>query len=483
MKHNDPSTMSCAEKLNTIHRLRLFRNTTGELSAHTGIQLRNNSFSKKSAFITRCIYSEFNREVQERIGEDLDGILINYYMASLYFGRIAHTYKARPEFHRAALRCLLDDTFANSESAKPYLAEAQNIAKLDVAILTLLILGMIPPFQAKTGDVDPNTHLEHLSLLRDYFQPLYDSSPLFQFAPFLTERYQKAVKKIRQCGLFTRLELIYFAQDIIANLEHNYNPESLLQANRSIDQLKIHPDLIHDCWVEYDSCGGTPVYWQFEEIGADYILIRQEFDQAKEQITEIRYEVCFYQDTTKIAFQIIRQSEIADLCKGKPIPQKAYMKGLCNLDDIQKPKRIEWIFTTNCYDNFPKILIRSENNLYDKLIATAKKDHWDTICTTGHYEYLPAERVISTHHIYVECTSCEQEGERMIDTWYKIPRTALLEEVDMNTPIAHIRHDEHIYICFIPMNQSFDVTNEKTRAKGGIEIVNQIVITEPVLKD
>ena len=159
------------------------------------------------------------------------------------------------------------------------------------------------------------------------------------------------------------------------------------------------------------------------------------------------------------------------------------MKGICNLDDIQKPKRIEWIFTTNCYDNFPKILVRSENNLYDKLIATAKKDHWDTICTTGHYEYLPAERVISTRHIYVECTSCEQEDERMIETWYKIPRTALLEEVDMNTPIAHIRHDEHTYICFIPMNQSFDVTNEKTRAKGGIEIVNQIVITEPVQKD
>ena len=40
-------SMPYAERLNVIHRLRLLRNTTGELSAHTGIQLRNNTFSKK----------------------------------------------------------------------------------------------------------------------------------------------------------------------------------------------------------------------------------------------------------------------------------------------------------------------------------------------------------------------------------------------------------------------------------------------------
>lgn len=41
------TSMPYADRLNVIHRLRLLRNTTGELSAHTGIQLRNNSFSKK----------------------------------------------------------------------------------------------------------------------------------------------------------------------------------------------------------------------------------------------------------------------------------------------------------------------------------------------------------------------------------------------------------------------------------------------------
>ena len=480
MTHNDPSTMSFAEKLNTIHRLRLLRNTTGELSAYTEIQLQNNSFSKKNSFITRCIYSEFSRDVQQRIGANLDEILMNYYKASLYFGRIAKTYKAYPKFHCAVLRCLLDDTFANSESGKPYLAEANNVAKLDIAILTLLILKIIPPFQARSGDVDPNTHLEHLAHLREYFQTLYNSSPLFQFAPFLTESYQNAVKRIRHCDIFTRLELIHFTQDIIANLTNNYKPNSLLQANRSINQCKITPALSQGCWIEYDSCGTTPVYWQFEELGSDYILSRREFDQSKEQITEIRYEVCIYQDSKKISFQIMRQSEVANFCEGEPIPQGAYMKGECNFDDLQIPKRIEWKFTTNCYDNFPKILIRSDNNLYNKLIATAKEDNWDTICTTGHYEYLPAERVISTYHIYVECTSSEQASERIIETWYKIPRTDLLEEVDMTTPIARIHHDEHTYLCFIPMNQSFDVTNEKTRATYGIKIVNQIVITESI---
>ena len=66
------TSMPYADRLNVIHRLRLLRNTTGELSAHTGIQLRNNSFSKKTPFIARCIYSEFGREAQERIGVNLD---------------------------------------------------------------------------------------------------------------------------------------------------------------------------------------------------------------------------------------------------------------------------------------------------------------------------------------------------------------------------------------------------------------------------
>lgn len=75
---NDINSLSFAERLNRIHNLRLMRNTTDELSAHTGIQLGNNSFSRKSPFITRCIYSEFAREVAERTGFDLDDLLTNY---------------------------------------------------------------------------------------------------------------------------------------------------------------------------------------------------------------------------------------------------------------------------------------------------------------------------------------------------------------------------------------------------------------------
>ena len=70
--------MSPAERLNTVHRLRLLRNTTGELSAHTGIQLRNNGFTKKTPFMALCIYSEFSREVAARTGDNLDELLDEY---------------------------------------------------------------------------------------------------------------------------------------------------------------------------------------------------------------------------------------------------------------------------------------------------------------------------------------------------------------------------------------------------------------------
>lgn len=480
---NAISSMSYAERLNAIHRLRLLRNTTGELSAHTGIQLRNNSFSKKAPFIVRCIYSEFSREVWERTDSDLDELLTKYHEASRYFEKISKTRKAQPEFYREVLRCLLDKQFATSDEARPYYASAKVIARLDEALLTLLVLEVLPSFQAKQGEVDPNMHLEHLSRLREYFRPLYKSSRILGFAPYLTELYQNAVRRIRSGELFTRLDLIHFTWEIIANLKNNHNPEALLQANSYVNRQKIHPNLMQGTWKECDSHGGASVYWLFEELGLDYILIRREFNQSTKRITEIRYEMLLYQDETKVFFQLMRQSETECICKGIPIPEQAYMNGICHIDNLQAPQHIEWEFTTNRYDDFPLVWVRSESSLYDKLIKSAIDDEWEVICKTGDYEYLPAERVITSYYIYIECESIEHKSEREIVSWYRIPRTGLLEEIDIMTPIAHIRHNRHTYICFIPMNRSFDVTDDELRAVSGTEIVKQITVMVSTAED
>lgn len=121
-----------------------------------------------------------------------------------------------------------------------------------------------------------------------------------------------------------------------------------------------------------------------------------------------------------------------------------------------------------------------ESDGYNNLIESVVSEGWAFVCTTGSYEYLPVERVITTFYIYVEYESIEKEtGEREIVAWYRIPRKDLLEEVDIITPIAHILHDQHTYICFIPMNQSFDVTDSKTRSAYGIEIVERIDVIIP----
>ncbi len=477
---NEILSMPYAERLNTIHRLRLLRNTTGELSAHTGIQLRNNSFSKKAPFIARSIYSEFSREVWERTNTDLDELLANYHKASHYFEKIAKTRKAQPEFHREVLRCLLNERFAASDEAQPYLASARAVAGLDEALLTLLVLEILPSFQAKPGDVDPNEHLEHIMRLREYFKTLYDECRLFRFAPYLTEIYQNAVRRIRGGELFSRLDMIHFAQEIVANLKNNYNPESLLQANQYINKHKIHPVLEQTVWTERDYSGKNPVYWKFEILGADYILIRREFDRLQKRITEIRYEVLLFQDDNRLSFQLIRQSEVESLCMGTPIAEHAYMYGSCHIDDLQTPQSIRWIFTTNCYDDFPVNLIRSNSDTYDKLARTATSEKWELICETGDYEYLPVERVITTNHIYVEHKRSRQgNGAQEIVSWYRIPREGLLQEVEIATPIARIRHDKRIYVMFIPLNRSFDVTDAETRARFGIQIVDRIVVDVP----
>lgn len=480
---NAITSMSYAERLNTIHRLRLLRNTTGELSAHTGIQLRNNSFSKKAPFIARCIYSEFCREVQEQTDIDLDELLASYYEASRYFEKIAKTRKAQPEFHREMLRCLLDERFAASDEAKPYLSSAKAAAGLDEALLTLLVLEILPRFQAKQGDVDPNTHLEHLVRLREYFRPLYDGSQVLPFAPYLTDRYQNAVRQIRSGELFTRLDMIHFAQEILANLKNNHDPEALLQTNCHINRQKIHPDLMHGVWKEGDQYGGTPIYWLFEELGMDYVLIHRKFDKSARCITEWCYEVCFYQKDEMVTFQLLRQSEVEKVCTGTPIIEQAYMNGCCAIDDLQTPQRIEWNFTTNRYDDLPSVLIRAEEDIYDKLIESAMIDEWKIVCETGDYTYLPAERVITQYAIYIECESIEQSFGREVHSWYRIPRTGLLKEFAIETPIAHIRHEGRVYICFIPMNRSFDVTDDEARAASEIEIVERIEVITPMAED
>lgn len=471
------STLSYAERLNAIHRLRLLRNTTGELSVYTGIQLRNNSFSKKAPFIARCIYSEFCREARERTHVELDELMSDYYAASRSFEKMAKTRKAQPEFYREVLRCLLDDRFAASEAAAPYRSAAASFPDVDATLLTMMVLNILPSFQAKGGDVDPNMHLEYLIQLRDYFRPLYEGSSIFEFAPYLTEMYQNSVRRLRKGELYTRLELIHFTQEIMANLLNNHNSEALLQANNHINQNKIHPDLMQGIWTEGDSCGGNPVYWLFEELGLDYVLIRREFDQSTQHIIECRYETTLYQEGENIEFQLLRQSEVEKICTGHTILEQAYMNGHCKLDNSDMPQRIEWDFKTNRYDNFPTTLLRSADDSYKQLVVSTASSDWQIVCQTGDYEYLPAESAITTHHIYIECESIVRDSERAITSWYRIPRTGLLEAVEITTPIARIRHDGSTYICFIPMKQSFNVSDEESRAASEIEIVRHIEVT------
>lgn len=479
--NNDYSSMSYADRLNAIHRLRLLRNTTGELSAHTGIQLRNNSFSKKAPFMARCIYSEFCREAHERTHTDLEELMTRYYTASRSFEKIAKTRNAQPEFHREVLRYLLDERFASSEAAEPYRTAAESLANVDAAIFTLLVLNVIPSFQAKSGDVDPNMHLEHLIQLRDYFQPLYEGSRVFGFTPYLTEMYQDSVRRIRKGELYTRLELIHFTEEIIANLGNNLIPLHLLQANRYYAQYKIQPDLTQGLWGEYGHCGKKTVYWSFETLGNDFIVSRREYDRAAKRIMEARYELILFREEEDISFRLLRQSEVEHICKGIPIPEQSYMQGICRIDDWQHPMSIEWIFATNRYDNFPTRMIRTE----DSVVELAAREHWNIVCVTGHYEYLSVERVVSFQHVYVERSSqlTESDGRKIL-SWYKIPREGLLLEEDlMQSIISHIRHDNRDYICFIALNLSLDVTDPETCASAGIEITDHIEVIAPVEED
>lgn len=475
-KCSEIKAMSYAERLNTILSLRLLRNTTEELSAHTGIQLRNNNFNKKAPFITRCIYSEFCREAKERTGLDLEELLAYYAATSRYFERITKTRKAQPEFYRQVLRCQLDPRFAGSDAAKPYRTESNEAAQFDPAILTLLVLRILPTFKTRMGDIQPDALAEQLRQVRDFFAELYRDSRLMRFAPYLTEEYRNRARRLRGGELFSRIDLIDFAVEIIANLRNNYDPEQLLQANAYLNACKVHPELGGEWWIERDYRSECPVYWRFEPLGADYIAIRQQFDGKTRRMTETRYELFLYQKDEDITFVLMRQSAMEPLCAGGLIPEEAYMQGICRIDDPDRPTELEWEFRTNRYDDFPTVLTRAYGEA-EKWSGEMADRTWTVYCETGHYDYMATERVITLQNIYVECDSEPlAEGGRRVTAWYRIPRQGLLTQVGVDSPIVRVRHNETIYIGFIPQNCFLDVTDETRRQREGIDIREQIVV-------
>lgn len=481
-QRNFISTLSYAERLNTLHRLRLLRNTTGELSAHTGIQLRNNSFNRKAPFIARSMYSEFCREARERTGIELDELLTHYAAASRRYEKIVRTRRAQPEFHRGVLRCLLDAGFAGSQAAAPYRRAAGELDENEAALLTLLVLEILPPFAARPGDVDADTLAEHLIRLRDFLRELYADTPLMRFAPFLTREYRLCINRLRQGELFTRLDLVRFTCEVLGNLKNNYDPEQLLKANLYVNERKIHPALEQGLWVERDRCGGSAVCWRFEELGMDYLLIRSAFEPGKKNIVERRYELSLYREEDEGAeertiFSLMLQSETEHYCQGQPIPERAYMRGELRLDDEKAPAAMEWVFFTNRYDGFPDALLHTDLTMSDFCSREKADESWSVFCETGEYEYLDTERAFAGSCVYVECSRTQTEdGGFRVDTWYRIPQRELPELTALRTPLARIRHDGRTYLCFIPQNRVFDVTTEESRRANGIRLVKRIEV-------
>jgi len=399
-KHETPYT----GYLNTILRLRLLRNTTKELSEHTGIQLQNNSFKKKTKFIARCIYSEFCREVQERININLDLLLSDYKKASCYYEKIANTKKAQPDFHLKVLYGILNPHFSECTEAAPYRSAIEEMNNINITIITLLILKVIPTFNSRAGDTCPNMHLKHLSQIRNYLQQLYIHSFSMPFAPFLTDKYKISKLQIRNGELFTRLDLISFTNEIISNLINNYDQEQLYYTNTYLDQQKIHPNLNLKLWKEHNQWGSTLNYWEFESIGKDFILTHYSLDRKKKEISVIRYELFIYQEKEKIVFALVKQSAFENLYKNKPLLEQDYMNGFLDINDCQNPSKIKWHFYSNRYDHFPITLIRTDIEHNDMLSLNSVDDSWTITYKTGIQEYLSTERVITNQYIYISNT-------------------------------------------------------------------------------
>lgn len=473
------------EKLNSVKRLRLLFNTEQGLSSYTKMELRNNSFTKKTSYIAKCIWADFVREVKERVPLDLGALLSDYQQASRYYDRLSNARRS-PQRLEQLTRVLLDPAYARGEGAGLFTPrELERARKVDLSLVILLCLGVIPTFTSRSGDVTTEALKVKMQELREFFSRLYDYSPVLRSSPFLRDNYTAAIQQLTNPDKnFTRLNIIYFAREIISNLQVNFDPDYLYQANQEGDAVKVPVNALEGgYWCAPDHCGSPFVCWQFRALGLESEVIRYTLDRQTRTVHEKHYEMVVMESGEgRYTFCLMPQQVVMALIRQEPLDGSQSRDGAIRFeqDDEGRVQRLELTYDSPAGEEYPQVLERMQGAAAARVERELSAPDWRRVQVGPRVRYLASEMVLTSRYLYVERTSepltGTTEGRRRITGWYRLP----LERLPLSSPelprMTRVESEGRRYLFFITMNLPFEVTDAAACRACGVELCDDIVI-------
>lgn len=474
------------EKLNTVKRLRLLFNTEQGLSSYTRMELRNNSFTKKTSYIAECIWADFVREVKERgLMLDLKTLLSDYQQASRYYDRLSNARRS-PQRLEQLTRVLLDPAYARGDGARLFTPkELERTRKVDLSLVILLCLGVIPTFTSRAGDVTTEALKVHMQALWEFFNRLYAHSPLFRSSPFLRDNYTAAIQQLTNPDKnFTRLNIIHFAREIVSNLQVNFDPDYLYQANQEGDAVKVPVNALEGgYWCAPDHCGSPFVCWQFRALGLESEVIRYTLDRQNRTVQEKHYEMVVLESGEKhYTFFLMPQEAILSIIRQEPLDGSQTQEGQIHFTFNGKGtvQRIELTYAGSVSEEYPQVLERMQGEAAARVERELTDPDWRHVQVGPRVHYSASELVLTSQYLYVERTSepvaGASDGRRRITGWYRLP----LERLSLSTPelprMTRVESEGRRYLFFITMNLPFEVTDAASCASSGVELCDEIVV-------
>lgn len=474
------------EKLNTVKRLRLLFNTEQGLSSYTRMELRNNSFTKKTSYIAECIWADFVREVKERgLMLDLKTLLSDYQQASRYYDRLSNARRS-PQRLEQLTRVLLDPAYARGDGARLFTPkELERARKVDLSLVILLCLGVIPTFTSRAGDVTTEALKVHMQALWEFFNRLYAHSPLFRSSPFLRDNYTAAIQQLTNPDKnFTRLNIIHFAREIVSNLQVNFDPDYLYQANQEGDAVKVPVNALEGgYWCAPDHCGSPFVCWQFRALGLESEVIRYTLDRQTRTVHEKHYEMVVMESGEgRYTFCLMPQQVVMALIRQEPLDGSQSRDGAIRFeqDGEGRVQRLELTYDSPAGEEYPQVLERMQGAAAARVERELSAPDWRRVQVGPRVRYLASEMVLTSRYLYVERTSepltGTTEGRRRITGWYRLP----LERLPLSSPelprMTRVESEGRRYLFFITMNLPFEVTDAAACRACGVELCDDIVI-------
>lgn len=356
------------ELLTAMIHTRLVFNTIAETEQFFGVNcLNNNSVKRAFSDDIRCrnAFHDVMMDVSQRTAGriDLSELLPAYERVSELFNNFSRC--KDPKSIALEVLCYAFQLSDDKISARRLSIYHELYNYLDVALMVLMLLGALPPYSSRKGDVKDFDikYREVLSFLEDDFVKNH-TLDLFEELPVI----EIAKNADNKC----RVVLIYFVYDILRTYNILKNPAILVNASDNVKQAMYNLD-IAGYWYQGD-CERSTTFWHVEQFGdaGSYRLTR--YRKMGHELERLRYTFTISDKGDGcLEFFVMHPKCIKNLVEKKPICDDDCTWYLVQKPDVHNPDELYLINKLRSRINDWKMKLEFKRVKDDEWIETLER--------------------------------------------------------------------------------------------------------------